>query len=161
MKPIDPLYWQKRRQANPEKYAIKRSPLVRKPVKIKANKPESLGRLIQRAVTVFHKWIRERDSDGVTFVCISCHKEKPVSQMHAGHYLPGGNNGVIRLNEWNVNGQCDHPCNLDLHGNQENYRVGLIGKIGLENVEALEAMAKVPHKWDRVELERIIREYKV
>ena len=35
MKPLDPLYWQKRRLANPEKYAIKRTGLVRKAVKIK------------------------------------------------------------------------------------------------------------------------------
>lgn len=161
--PLD--YWQKLRQRS-----LTSNPLKRTGIKKKANqsdknvplakvgKPESLGRLIQRAVTVFHKWIRERDSSDGMFECISCWKYLPVDQMQCGHFLPAGNNGVIRFNEHCCNGQCVE-CNCFKDGNQENYRVGLISKIGLENVEALEAMAKRPHKWDRAELERIIVEY--
>lgn len=78
--------------------------------------------------------------------------------MQAGHYLPAGNNGAIRLHEHNVNGQC-WTCNNELHGNQDNYRVGLIRKIGLENVEALEAQAKLNFKWDRSDLQNLIDEY--
>lgn len=161
MKTPDPFYWSKLRAKSLAKNPLKRSPIKAKPFKIKpVSKPESLGRLIQRVVTVFHKKIRERDSSEGMFECISCWKWLPVDQMQAGHYLNAGNNGVIRLNEYNVNGQC-WTCNNELHGNQENYRIGLIGKIGLENVEALEAMAKVSFKWDRDELEGIIERYRV
>jgi hypothetical protein len=161
MKPVDPFYWSKLRAKSLAKNPLKRSPIKKSAVRIKpvAPKVKSLGELIKQAVTVFHKWIRERDSLLDVFRCISCHKFKPVSQMHAGHYLPAGNNGVIRLHEFNVNGQCI-TCNIELHGNQDNYRIGLIAKIGLENVEWLEQQAKVPFKWDRSELVRIIEKYR-
>jgi hypothetical protein len=38
----------------------------------------------------------------------------------------------------NIHKQCQ-PCNTHLSGNLINYRIGLIAKIGLEAVEALEA----------------------
>lgn len=146
--------------ANP----LKRTPLLRKPGKVKpinkVGKSGSLGRLIQQAVTVFHKWIRERDRVGDYFVCISCGAEKHVREMQAGHYINAGNNGVIRFHEHNIHAQC-RECNEFKHGNEEGYRIGLIAKIGLENVEALEAMAKKPHKWDREELAGIIERYRV
>ena len=161
MKPIHLNYWSDLRKKSLTKNPIKRSAIVRKPIKIKkVGKPDSLGRLIQKAVTVFHKWIRQRDSLDEAFRCISCNELKPISQMQAGHYLPAGNNGVIRLNEHNVNGQCIE-CNINLNGNQDNYRVGLIAKIGLDNVEVLEFQAKHSFKWDRAELEEIIERYRI
>ena len=161
MKSPDPFYWSKLRAKSLKAHPLKRSPIVKKAVKIKkVGASGSLGRLIQQAVTVFHKWIRERDRVGDYFVCISCGVEKHVREMQATHYLPAGNNGAIRLNEHNVNGGCT-TCNIDLHGNQDGYRIGLIAKIGLENVEALEAQAKTPFKWDREELAGIIERYRV
>lgn len=142
-------------------HPLKRSPITKKPVKInKVGKSGSLGRLIQQAVTVFHKWIRERDRVGDYFVCISCGLEKHAREMQAGHYINAGNNGVIRFHEDNIHSQC-RECNEFKDGNQHNYRIGLIAKIGLERVEALEQMAKQPHKWDREELAGIIERYRV
>lgn len=158
MKPQTPAYWTALRQKSLLKHPLKRTGIKKKAVKIRKNTPESLGRLIQRAVTVFHKWIRERDSSEGMFECISCWKWLPIDQMQCGHFLPAGNNGVIRFHEHNSAGQCIE-CNCFKDGNQENYRIGLIGKIGLESVEALEAMAKRPHKWDRSELEALILKY--
>lgn len=47
-----------------------------------------------------------------------------------------------------------------LSGNLINYRAGLIKKIGLERVENLEMLAKVPgFKWDRFSVIAVILKY--
>ena len=43
-----------------------------------------------------------------------------------------------------------------LSGNLINYRMGLVNKIGKENVEWLEQNAKKPYRWDRFTLIDII-----
>lgn len=127
---------------------------------VNVKKEKSVPELIQLAVIVFHKYIRKRDTiNGTTFICISCQKPKSVSVLQAGHYLPAGNNASVRLNDWNVNGQCEE-CNINKNGNQAEYRKGLIEKIGLPSVEALEESAKIPFKWDKSKLMDIIKQYK-
>lgn len=79
--------------------------------------------------------------------------------MNAGHYKSAGHNGSIRFNEDNVHGQCVR-CNLHLHGNEVNYREGLINKIGIDKVELLESFARQMHKWDRFGLIYVIETYK-
>lgn len=143
--------------ANP----LRRSPIKRKAVKIrKVAKSESLGRLIQQAVKVFHKWIKLRDSEDGRYKCISCPRTGDSREAHAGHYLPAGNNSAVRLDPDDVHLQCPW-CNIVKHGNQAEYRIGLIHKIGEERVLALEEKAKFPYKWDRAELLEIIETYKL
>lgn len=121
---------------------------------------KSIPELIKLATIVFNKWIRQRDTiNDKSFVCISCHKIKSVDVMQAGHYLSAGSNSSIRFNDWNVNGQCVE-CNCMKEGNQKEYRIGLIEKIGESAVEALEESASLPYKWDREFLLDIIKKYK-
>ena len=121
---------------------------------------KSIAQLLKKATEVFNRYIRDRDRDGDYFTCISCGQMKPVSKMQAGHYLSAGHNGVVRFHEDNVHGQCIR-CNMHLHGNQERYRAGLIRKIGVERVEALEQLSRMSgHKWDRFGLIHLIETYK-
>jgi len=112
-----------------------------------------IGRLKDRAVSVFNKFIRLRDEGQP---CISCGKYK---KLQAGHYYSAGKHENLRFEEDNVNGQC-LQCNYYLSGNLLNYREGLIKKIGIERVERLDLLSRTRiTKSDRFFIMAIIKEY--
>ena len=80
----------------------------------------------------FNTYIRIRDKD---LPCISCGVYK-CEEFHAGHYI-ATTYQYLRFNEHNVNKQCS-KCNTHLRGNSIPYRIELINKIGIDNVELLE-----------------------
>ena len=82
--------------------------------------------------TVFNTYIRERDKD---LPCISCGVLN-CEEFHAGHYL-ASTYQYHRFNPKNVHKQCSR-CNTHLRGNLISYRIELIKRIGLEEVEYLE-----------------------
>lgn len=106
--------------------------------------------LTQRVV---NDYIRERDVD---LPCISCGTFDTV-QWEAGHYRSRGKASHLRYNEDNIHKQCHH-CNVALSANQQQYRLGLIEKIGVERVEALENN-NAPHRYTVEELEAIRKHY--
>ena len=89
---------------------------------------------LKLAQKAFNKFIRLRDKDDP---CISCGRHHK-GQYHAGHYRSVGSAPHLRFNELNVSKQCS-ACNNHLSGNIAQYRIGLINKIGIENVEWLES----------------------
>lgn len=115
----------------------------------------NLPKLKKKAQDTFNKWIRERDKE---LGCISC----GASIDHAGHYLSSGHYSSMTFNEMNVNGQCLR-CNNFLHGNLIRYRQGLVKKYGEDKVMFLEGCSErnKAHKWSRLELEEIIKKYKL
>lgn len=119
----------------------------------------TVSQLIKKAQVTFNKFIRLRDAKDGFFICISCRIPKPLNQMNAGHYLSTGHNTAVRFNEDNCHSQCIR-CNRHLHGNQSNYRIGLVNKIGLQRVEALEKSANKTIKYDRFTLIDLIETYK-
>lgn len=102
---------------------------------------------------VVNDYIRERDHD---LPCISCGTFDTV-QWEAGHYRSRGKASHLRYTEDNINKQCHH-CNVQLSGNQQQYRIRLIRKIGPERVEALENN-NTPHRYTIEELEAIRKHY--
>lgn len=64
----------------------------------------------------------------------------------------------MRFVEHNVHGQCKH-CNNYLAGNHVAYRMGLIGRIGLTEVERLEADSE-PRKYTRDDLIELAKTYR-
>ena len=106
--------------------------------------------------TVFNAYIRKRDKD---LPCISCGKNDNSKQYHAGHYRSVGSCPELRFEELNVHKQCA-KCNNYLHGNLIKYRIALIDKIGLKNVEWLESNHK-PKKLSIPEVKELIKEYKI
>ena len=106
--------------------------------------------LTQRVV---NDYIRERDRN---LPCISCGTWTTV-QWEAGHFRSRGKASHLRYHEDNIHAQCHH-CNVHLSGNQQQYRINLIAKIGAERVEALENN-NTPHRYTIEELEGIRRHY--
>ena len=112
----------------------KRIKTVRKEVKEARLKLKSRSDWLKDTQVVFNKYIRLRDQDDG---CISC-GSKSAYAYHAGHYRSIGSAGHLRFNELNCHRQCS-ACNTHLSGNLIRYRLGLIRKIGIHAVEALES----------------------
>lgn len=92
---------------------------------------------IKECQPIFNKFIRLRDK-GLN--CISCGRAHS-GQYHAGHYKSVGSSPELRFNELNCHKQCS-SCNNHLSANIIKYRINLIKKIGIKEVEKLEG----PHK---------------
>lgn len=86
--------------------------------------------------------VTERVVNGLVLVrdadkpCISCGTWTTV-MWQAGHYLSKGAHPELRFQLLNIHKQC-HRCNVALSGNQIQYRIGLVPRIGVEAVEWLE-----------------------
>ena len=106
---------------------------------------------------IFNKYIRLRDRNEP---CISCGAKAHTYKLTAGHYFPAGSYKNIRFDEDNVHSQCWYNCNRSKSGNLIEYRVGLVGKIGTQRLEALEKRAREPRKYTIPELIELKKYYK-
>lgn len=97
------------------------------------NKLKTLGDLESEARRVFQLWVRLRDR---LDPCISCGRF--ADRYDGGHFFKAELYSGLIFHEDNCHKQCSRPCNKDLHGNEANYRIGLVKKIGEERVKWLE-----------------------
>lgn len=88
----------------------------------------------------FNALVRYRDRNET---CISCPvhlptlADQPGGGFDCGHYRSRGSAPHLRFDLRNAHGQCK-KCNRYRAGNAADYRIGLIQRIGLAAVEALE-----------------------
>ncbi len=90
---------------------------------------------------IFNIFIVLRDHDKP---CPSCGAEVS-KRWNAGHYMNKSEWPSLRFNELNVHKQCARPCNDGKKGKSGNlimYRRGLVGRIGLSNIDKLETSQK-------------------
>lgn len=101
-------------------------------------KLKTKGEHLREAQAAFNAYIRERDRLA-GYACIS--SGRPLdwngNAVDAGHWRSVGAAPHLRFDERNCHAQSKHD-NRYLSGNAAEYRVGLIQRIGLEAVEALE-----------------------
>jgi hypothetical protein len=117
--------------------------------------------LIREAQHEFNAYIRERDKDKPCICCGRFASDKDLltgSRWDAGHYRSTGSASHLRFNEDNCHRQLVY-CNRHGAGRAVDYRIGLVGRIGLAKVEALEA-DNTPRKWTREELIAIKDKYR-
>lgn len=93
---------------------------------------------MKEAQQAFNEFIRERDRQA-GHPCISSGRalDWSCNQVDAGHYRSTGAASHLRFNEDNCHAQSKHD-NQYLAGNAVDYRIGLVARIGLSRVEALE-----------------------
>ena len=110
--------------------------------------------LLKEAQREFNAFVRERDR---AKPCICCGKPLEVQGgsgvgggYDCGHFRSVGSAPHLRFTENNAHGQ-RKVCNRYGAGRAVDYRIGLIQRIGLEAVEALECDNRL-HKWTREEL---------
>lgn len=108
----------------------------------------------REAQQAINAWVRWRDRE---LNCISCGQWFDGS-WQAGHYLSRGARPNLALVENNIHKQCI-KCNVHLSGNQAAMRIGLIAKIGIDAVEALES-DHIPRKHTIDELKALRDHYR-
>lgn len=112
---------------------------------------KTIPQRIADAQKEFNAYIRVRDKDQP---CICCGRALSFGDVgggyDCGHYRSTGSASHLRFDERNAHAQTKY-CNRHGAGRAVDYRVGLIARIGLEAVEALEADNGV-RKWTHEEL---------
>jgi hypothetical protein len=120
---------------------------------------ETIPDLIKAAQKEFNAYVRARDKDQP---CICCGLPLGAGEVgggyDCGHYRSVGSAPHLRFDERNAHAQ-RKQCNRWGAGRAVDYRRGLIARIGLQAVEALEADNSI-HKWDRDELRQIAATYR-
>ncbi|QJQ21411.1 ninG protein [Pseudomonas sp. SK] len=111
---------------------------ARQDLQERREKLKTKGDHLREAQASFNAYIRERDRLA-GYPCIS--SDRPLdwngNAVDAGHYRSIGAAPHLRFDENNCHAQSKHD-NRYLSGNVAEYRIGLIKRIGLEAVEALE-----------------------
>lgn len=117
-------------------------------------KLKTLGDYKEEAQRECNKYIRARDEGKP---CISC--GRMPKKKNAGHFRSVGAAPELRYHPMNIHLQCEH-CNCWKSGNQIEYRVRLIDKIGVKNVEWLEGPHLLQHltKDDCIEIKKHYKE---
>ena len=126
----------------------------RKTVKAKLETLKPLSYWADKAQTAVNAYIRARDEGQP---CISCGRHH-AGKVNAGHYRSRGAMAALRYHHDNIHLQCE-PCNTSKSGNQLEYRIRLIQKIGVDRVEWLEGNHEAPH-WKKDDYLRIEAEHK-
>ncbi len=131
----------------------------RREIKVRKERLKSRGDYLREAQQAFNQYIRLRDQVA-GHACISSGKPLDWSgnQVDAGHYRSVGSAPHLRFDERNCHAQSKQD-NRFLSGNAVDYRIGLIARIGLEAVEALEADQSVK-KYTIEDLKAIKAEYR-
>lgn len=115
--------------------------------------------LIKEAQVAFNAFIRERDREKP---CICCGLPLGTGEVggafDCGHYRSTGSAPHLRFDERNAHAQ-RKVCNRWGAGRAVDYRIGLVARLGLEAVEALESDNRI-HRWTREELIAIRDHYR-
>lgn len=150
---------EKKAKRTAEKKARAEAKVQRVEIKRRKEAIKTIPQLIKEAQVEFNAYIRLRDMGKP---CICCGAPLNAGSVggafDAGHYRSTGSASHLRFNEDNVHGQTK-KCNRWGAGRAVDYRIGLIQRIGLSRVEALEAN-NTPHKWTREELIEIRDTYR-
>lgn len=122
-----------------EKRAARLAKDDRRETRAKLEKLKTKGEYIKEAQAAFNKFIRLRDAG---LPCICCGRPMgpniPGGAVDAGHWRSRGSAPHLRFDERNVHAQ-RKQCNRFESGNYAGMKVGMIERLGLEAVEALEA----------------------
>lgn len=134
--------------------------------KAKLDGMKTYPQIIKEVQRAFNEAVRWRDRIA-GHPCISSGRQLDWSgnAVDTGHYRSVGSAPHARFNFDNCHAQSKHD-NQYKSGNAVDYRIGLIARIGLDRVEALES-DNTPRKWSRDELQamkedfmRMVRELK-
>lgn len=138
----------------------KREKEIRKQYRERKEKLKTRRDYINEAQIAFNAYIRFRDRNLPCVCCGGSLGNTGISGggFDCGHYRSVGSAPHLRFNEHNAHGQ-RKQCNRWGAGRAVDYRIGLVARIGLEAVEALEA-DQTPAKWTIEDLKAIKSMYK-
>lgn len=131
----------------------KRVKTQRKSDRQRKEKLKTAGEYIKEAQASVNKYIRMRDYGKPCISCGNLPQQKLGGTMDAGHYRSRGSASHLRFNLLNIHAQCV-KCNRFNSGNAVDYRINLIDKIGIDNVNKLETNNE-PRKFTIEYLQRV------
>jgi hypothetical protein len=141
------------------KAEAKQKKAERRQDKAKLDAMRTRPQLMRVAQSAFNAYVRARDAGKQ---CISCGNQLPINAIggafDCGHYRSVGSAPHLRFDERNAHGQCKH-CNRYLSGNHVEYRNGLIARVGIETVKALECDQE-PRKYSKDDLIMLAESYR-
>lgn len=120
--------------------AAERKRLDAKQTRERKAKLKTRGDHIADTQEAFNALVRYRDRNETCISCptvLSTLDGTPGGGYDCGHYRSRGSAPHLRFDFRNAHGQCK-KCNRYRAGNAADYRIGLIARIGLAAVEALE-----------------------
>lgn len=126
----------------------------RQATKAKREKLKSRADWLKDAERAVNDYVQKRDK-GIPCVSCGCALQEIG---HASHYRSVGSSPALRFDLANIHRSCVR-CNLHLHGNLIPYRVELVKRIGLAEVERLEGPQPVM-KYTIDELKAIKAKYR-
>ena len=133
--------------------------LNRKADKERREKLKTRRDYINEAQTAFNAYIRQRDYGKPCICCgLALGNASTGGGFDAGHYRSVGSAPHLRFDDRNCHGQ-RKQCNRYGAGRAVDYRIGLLARIGLEAVEALEA-DNTPAHWSIDDLKAIRDTYR-
>lgn len=149
----------KKEQKRQDKLAREEKQAIRK----RKEKLKTRSDYMKEAQSAFNAFIRERDKHEVCICCgLPLNSSGQVPSIgggyDCGHYRSVGSAPHLRFDERNAHAQ-RKQCNRWGSGRAVDYRLGLIQRIGVEAVEALESDQSVK-KWTKEELIEIRDTYK-
>lgn len=113
----------------------------RKVTRARLEEMQPLSYWVKKAQDTFNKWVRLRDI-AAGHGCIDCGKpfepNKPGGSIDAGHFLSRGSAPHLKFDERNVFAQRKN-CNRAGGATRDAFRAGVVARIGLAAVEALES----------------------
>ncbi|MDG6423741.1 recombination protein NinG [Pseudomonas syringae pv. actinidiae] len=126
----------------------------RREIKVRKEALKSRSDHMKDTQQAFNEWVRHRDA---ALPCVSCGRHHQ-GKYDAGHYRTVGSNPALRFEPLNCHKQCV-PCNQHKSGNVVEYRLELVRRIGIVNVEWLEGPHE-PQKYTVQELKALTAKYR-
>ncbi|MCK0543559.1 recombination protein NinG [Pseudomonas syringae pv. aptata] len=126
----------------------------RSEIKVRKEKLKTRSDHMKDTQQAFNEWVRHRDA---ALPCVSCGRHHQ-GKYDAGHYRTVGSNPALRFEPLNCHKQCV-PCNQHKSGNVVEYRLELVRRIGIVNVEWLEGPHE-PQKYTVEELKALTAKYR-
>ncbi|WP_116865664.1 recombination protein NinG [Pseudomonas syringae] len=123
-------------------------------IKVRKEKLKSRSDHMKDTQQAFNEWVRHRDA---ALPCVSCGRHHE-GKYDAGHYRTVGSNPALRFEPLNCHKQCV-PCNQHKSGNVIEYRIELVRRIGIVNLEWLEGPHE-PQKYTVEELKALTAKYR-
>jgi hypothetical protein len=140
-------------EAKKAKAEAKRAKEERAADRLKREKLKTRSDWIKEAQAAVNKYVRLRDAGKPCISCGAMPEQRYGGTIDAGHFRSVGSAPHIRFYTLQIAAQCVR-CNRHLGGNAVEFRRGLVARLGLAKVEAIEAMQGSP-KWSVDYLKRL------
>lgn len=130
---------------------------IKKQIRVRKEQLRPKSYYVKKAQEAFNSFIRERDK-GLPCICCGRVGSDSSQVWDCGHYRSTGSAPHLRFDDRNAHRQLKQ-CNRYGAGRAVDYRIGLIAKIGLAEVESLE-MDNTPRHYSKDQLMQIASEYR-